>query len=81
MGNTMSMRVPFVGLPTVVFAELPHENVIGKAVGVLDLRIAGYFMMSHGARTGFSCLDQRAADPLPLPCRLDIPALDERHRR
>jgi hypothetical protein len=33
LGNTMSMRVPFVGLPTVVFAERPHESVIGKAVG------------------------------------------------
>ena len=33
LGNTMSMRVPFVGLPTVCFTELPSELVIGKAVG------------------------------------------------
>lgn len=33
LGNTMSMRVPFVGLPTVCFAERPDASVIGNAVG------------------------------------------------
>lgn len=33
LGNTMSMRVPFVGLPTVCFDTRPDASVIGEAVG------------------------------------------------
>jgi hypothetical protein len=33
LGNTMSMRVPFVGLPTVCFEPRPTDAVIGNAVG------------------------------------------------
>jgi hypothetical protein len=51
-----------------------------KAVGVLELCIAGYLNVSHFERPGFSRLDQRSADTSTLPGWLDVPTLDEGHR-
>jgi hypothetical protein len=57
-----------------------QREMSGDAVRVLNLCVAGDLMVSRSARTFFGRFDERSADALSLQLRLDVPALDERHR-
>ena len=52
----------------------------GNTLGILNLRVAGDFVMAGSPRVRFGRLDERSADALTLRFRLYIPALDERDR-
>jgi hypothetical protein len=55
---------------------VPHGDVRGDTVGVLELRITGNLMMSRSARTCFGGFNQRPPDAMSPQCRFDVPALE-----
>ena len=51
-----------------------------NALGILDFRVAGDFVMAGRPRIRLGRLDQRSTDALTLRVRFYIPAFDERDR-